>query len=161
MAEIENHMKDVSQDILGFREITRHIWNTCFIGSSASHSMGLHSAFNIIETELLNAIIFISNGRRSPVKQYRRSALQSIIVKPKKHLVDFTVQRAIQDEHGNNRWMLPQSLTTKTAEKMHFIDFFDWDPYGFLSMDLVRVETVDTATIFLMPERNCDFFLKD
>ncbi len=150
--------ENITNDMLRFREASRHIWNSCFAEMNDKWSLEIHDSFNIIELELLKTMVFHPRKVDALPTSYRKHGLSYIKVVPKSFLHEIPIQFCEVSENGNVVWKKDQLVAIKDLPKLYFLDFFDWDPYNILSMAYIRAETVEDKQVVLIAETYCDFF---
>lgn len=148
-------MKDVTQEMLRFKEAARHVWNTYLLESSSLMSIEIQDSFEKIERELLRALVLLPVGRPDAADDYRRAPLP-IALRAKSGLTDVPVQFGSVDQNRNIQWGLPSSIPGADISQYCYIEFFDWNPYGHIDRGYVKARTSD-GRLALIEQTYCDF----
>jgi hypothetical protein len=64
--------KDITDEMLKFKEAVRHSWNTYFVGCDSPMSPDIQQAFGELERGLLRAIVLVPLGEASRAIEYRQ-----------------------------------------------------------------------------------------
>lgn len=150
-------MKDITKDMLRFKEAVRHVWNAYLIETGSPVCPELQDSFFKIERELLRALVLLPNGVPNFADDYRRQPMP-IRVQAKAGLSDVPVQFGSLDANRNMKWELPGSVPAADLSQYRFIEFFDWNPYGHIDLSCVKARADDARTV-LIEQTYCDFAL--
>jgi len=150
-------MKDITENMLRFKEATRHVWNTYLLGSAHVMLPDIQNSFALIESELLCVIVLLPFDAAHLVENYRKIPLP-IIIKPEVGLREIPVQFGTKDQVGNMIWQQTSSVNANDLQNFKFVEFFDWNPYGYIDMSFVKIYSSEAGWA-LVPNRYCRFSL--
>lgn len=151
-------MEDITAEMLLFKEAVRHVWNAYLLEAASPMSPELQESFAKIERELLRAIVLLPNGIPDLADSYRRIPLP-ILIQAKGGLSDIPVQFGSLDANFNMKWELPCSVPAPEVSQYRFVEFFDWDPYGYIDMSYVRALRSADGRFALIEQTYCGFAL--
>jgi hypothetical protein len=153
-------MRDVSSEVLRFREAGRHLWN-CFLmpGENVVDS-NIEESFESIERELLRCLVFSKSPEDADC--YRQGAIDRLIIKQRNPGADVQIQYGEKDSNGNVRWEKGRIYTSNDEfPDLRFIDFFDWTHFGFIDYGFVRALEIKGRRLALLPQQSCSFWLAE
>lgn len=159
-------MKEITKEMLLFKESVRHSWNTYFAEGASPASAAVQDAFAQVERSLFVALVLIPCNLQDRIDEYRKSPLSWLVVRPRPGLSEWPVQFGARDEGGNIKWRLRENLIVGEGSAAEFYDFFDWYPYGFLDLAYVRGRVMDTelaaskGSMLLIEQRHCQFLVE-
>lgn len=161
-------MKDITAEMLEFKEAIRHIWNGHFAQRRSRMSPEMQDAFSQIERGLFAAIVLSSLNVSKRAEEYREQPLSWLILEPASELTEWPVQFGDIDGTGNTTWQLPSVIDVKEGMIFEFFDFFDWNAFGFVDFPYVRarvratkVTTPLQGAVALIEQRLCRFMARD
>jgi len=148
-------MENLTKDMLRFKEASRHVWNAYLIETQESVSLKLQESFEAIERELLRALVLLPSGIPDVADSYRRSPMP-ILLRAKTGLTEVSVQFGAVDANSNIRWELPCLIPASDISRYRFIEFFEWNPYGYIDLSYVKALTAN-GRLVLVEQMYCDF----
>lgn len=159
-------MKDITAEMLEFKEAVRHIWNGHFAQRPSRMSGEMQDAFSQIERGLFGAIVLSSVDVDQRAAEYREQPLSWLILEPASELTEWPVQFGVMEDNGNTTWQPPSLLDVKEEMIFEFFDFFDWNAFGFVDLPYVRARVKSakakpSQSIALVEQRLCRFMVRD
>jgi hypothetical protein len=140
-----NTIKDVTESLWEYLEAKRHLWNTHFRGKvdSLQHCPILDD-FETIDRALFSALVIEAIVDSDDASRRQLAAkpweLLRVHLQPGLENIRLIVSDPIS---GLNRaWNSPESVQAPEEFDFGFIEFFEWNRYGFNSFPLIRV-TID------------------
>ena len=144
MEVIENYERQVVTKLVNnYRECVRSIWNSYFLQPfSYTQDFELVDSFKRVREELFRSIVLCPVVEDIPDDFLLGlpSPLVKIVPTSVSGDMPVMINRTRGETHGY--WDHPIS-TLKAGADLLFVDFFDWNPYGFLDMSLVIAEISD------------------
>lgn len=131
-------MTDVTARFASYRECVRHVWNAHVRPKEPGvPSVRLCEAFATVRRELLDAIVLAPLGvdLAEAADMPRR-----FVVVPKLHHMPILLNRSVP---AAGYWDYPVTSVEKPAVRLGFLGFFDWDDYGSIDLQYVRVVVED------------------
>lgn len=124
-----------------YREVARGIWNSHFKGKFETDSNWYYvDSFKTIRRELFNSMVFYPMLKDVP-DDFRLGTPTSLI-RLKLSVNGDTCVMISREKNGDcGYWDHPVTKISADAE-LRFIDFFDWNSYGFLDMAQVLAQIV-------------------
>lgn len=132
-------MKNVTFEVHKFKEASRHVWNAYFACISKDHASDVYSHFDRVENGLLWAIIGAPVGAAGIEEEYRTGPIKRLLVKIKDIYRKAPIRVGRLDSSKNIIWGNEQIISRIDDDVFWFIEFFDWDRYGFSDQPYVRV----------------------
>lgn len=133
---------DISDELLEFREALRHTWNAHLRYSGDPMSVEVQESLTMVERGLFYGLVLLPTSRCDAIDLYRREPMPFIQVQPRlsgeSHL---NVQAAERTSFGV-QWGVTQPVRMDGGTELQFIEFFDWDIYGWISLPLVKTRVV-------------------
>lgn len=128
-----------------YRDCSRSLWNKYFLENfKKNQDWDIVDSFNVIKGELFKTMVLnpLLGGRSADFSLGHPSTLLKVML-PENHNTAVKINRNKKDAFGY--WDHPiKELTSKAT--LLFMDFFDWNSYDFLDMNLIMCE------IFSNPE---------
>lgn len=134
-------MRDITSVLMRYLDAKQHLWNSFFLGTVRDlRECEPLDSFELIDERLFYALVCHPLKIKLPQKHlFRRDVVPSIIVKPKEDLPEVPLMLAEKLSGGSRRWNRFANCPTDGLT-LRFIEFFQWDKYGFLSSSLVRCD---------------------
>lgn len=159
-------MIEIAAQMLGFKEAIRHNWNTYFAPGHQSMLAAKQDAFASIERALLRVLVLESHGMGAIAEEYRTRVLHEILVRPAHCSGRIPIRYGRGEADGNFTWDQEVLVPVDSTTDFHFYDFFDWYPYGYVDLPLVRVRTTNLqgagdAKMALLEQHHCRFILNN
>jgi len=148
-------MENITNYMLRFKEAVRHVWNAYLVESYSPMSPKLQESFEKIERELFRALVLLPWGIPDVADIYRRVPMP-IMLQAKTGLTEIPVQFGSLDVNRNIKWGLPCTVLVDDLQLYQFIEFFDWNPYGCIDLNYVKVMSGD-GRFALVEQLYCDF----
>ncbi len=136
-------MKDITIVLDRYREACRHLWNTYFYANDdmSSYSGQMLDQFEEIQELLFVTLVLEKVATASYADQFKKEALPFLRVVPtSEHGVPIMIERPSRD--GNRYWDEPVNRVKPSDVTLHFIDYFDWNPYGHIDLKYYKVTIV-------------------
>lgn len=152
-------MKNITENMLQFKEASRHVWNTYLLKSAPPMALAMQESFEVIERELFRALVLLPHSIAEWASDYRVLPMP-VMLRAKEGLVDVPVQQGTLDDIGNVRWTSPQNIPASEISKYHFFEFFDWNFYGHLDFFYIKASSSE-GKVVLINQTYCDFMLND
>lgn len=149
--------RDVTIEMLSFKEASRHLWNAFLMPRDGSASIPLIQTFEVIERELLREMVLRNLGVDEGATSYRKGPIEGLYVRAKEYLTEVPVKFGDIVADGNVRWTEPAVLSVEELNKVEFFDFFGWNPYGPRDFSCVRALDVGSSRLCLFEAGNVDF----
>lgn len=127
--------KNVSYAILEFKEAARHIWNLYFSANASSESL---INFEKIEIELFRELVVNRLGLKIDAEDFRRRPISELFVSAKDFCKEFPISVGSQQSNGNMVWNSAEIIQVHADQSLFFVDFFEWNHYGFVDYSFVR-----------------------
>jgi hypothetical protein len=138
--------KILMTDLLNlYRECVRSIWNTYFFEQyKVTENSDFIESFCKIKQELFDSIVLIPVLADSEAFDYVLGFPCSRIKIIPRHMNSWDIPVDINRSKGEigGYWDHPISRINSQADLV-FIDFFDWNPYGFIDMSRIVAEILD------------------
>lgn len=134
-------MRDITSVLLRYLDAKQHLWNSFFLGSVRDlRDCEPLDSFETINERLFYALVCHPLKIKLPDKfLFTRDAVPTIIMRPKEHLKEVSLMVSSKLTSGGRRWEI-QEMYPAVGITLRFIDFFQWDKYGFLSSSLVKCD---------------------
>ncbi|MBT9099116.1 hypothetical protein KFZ76_15550 [Methylovulum psychrotolerans] len=144
MSETTNCL--ISHPLKRYRECARSIWNIYLMDQyQATQNWDLLASYKRIKQELFDSIVLVPVLQDDEVFDYqlgfpcsRINVIPSQIPNPGNRWDMPVAINRIKGETAGY-WDYPVTRITSQAELL-FVDFFDWDAYGFIDMSIVVAE---------------------
>lgn len=137
-------MKDITNNIMQYREATRHIWNTYFIGKVKSiQECGLLDYYEEIDKNLFYAIVLEAIDRGSyKIDAFRSQPISILRVIIKEEIDKLSIIISHSKNQTYKKWNEPIVLSSIEKAEFLFIECFEWDRYSYASYPyyLVRIK---------------------
>jgi hypothetical protein len=124
-----------------YLDAKQHLWNSFFLG----HVHDLRDCEPLDSFEMINERLFYALVCH-PLKiklpddfLFTRDAVPAIIASPKEYFTEVPLMLASKLTTGGRSWESKEMYPT-LGMTLRFIEFFQWDKYGFLSSSLVRCD---------------------
>ena len=132
-------MEALKASLLRYLDARQHLWNSNFLSLVGDiHDCAPFDDFDVISNRLFAAIVCHPHKIAVPENfVLGGDAISAIDVSARRGLSGFEVMFSRSVAENNRYWELPK-LVTSSDLQLEFIDFFQWDSYGFLSMSKVR-----------------------
>ena len=128
-------MPNVNDSMLVYRESARGLWNN-FLRQDADFDRV--DVFASIRSLLFDELVLKSIGKSGFKKTTARDPYPFLLVVPTVDPLPVEINRPSQDH--NMYWDYPvESLSTKGLS-LQFIDYFDWDDFGYIDFRYFRVK---------------------
>lgn len=128
-----------------YRECARSIWNIYFFEKyTITENSDLIESFGKIKQELFDSVVLVSVLADNEAFDYTLGfACPRIKIVPR-HINSWDIPVEINRSKGEigGYWDHPVSRISSTADLV-FMDFFDWNPYGFIDMSRIIAEISD------------------
>jgi len=128
-----------------YRECVRSIWNTYFFEQyNGTENSDLIESFSKIKQEIFDSIVLVSVLADCEAFDYVLGFPCSRIKIVPRHMNSWDIPVEINRNKGeiSGYWDHPISRINSQADLV-FIDFFDWNPYGFIDMSRIVAEISD------------------
>lgn len=153
-------MIDISSSMNDFKEATTHIWNT-YLGHTADpFDPNLQISRDLIERELFRTIVLNPVGDPDYGDMYRQGPMNRVRIEFIESIDWVPIQVSTLDFNGNHTWEVPQKTNIDKFGELHFIDLFDWDPYGSVDMTKIKIFDLSNSRSILIDEMYCKVFYK-
>lgn len=127
-----------------YREATRHIWNTYFVGKVKSlYECGILDYYEMIDKNLFYAIVLEAINRGSyKIDYFRSQPIPFLRVAIREEIDRFSMMISESQNEGSKQWSKPIELISIKKAEFSFIECFEWDRYGYASYPyyLVRIQ---------------------
>jgi hypothetical protein len=129
-----------------YLDAKQHIWNAYFIDEVQS----LYETEPLRSFEQIDALLFHSlvalplQLKLDKDFSFRRSPVPSLVLKPVAQLSSLNVQVLEPAAIGTGKWTRQELIGLKSA-RFAFIEFFQWDQYGYWSTNEIRCLVVKYA----------------
>lgn len=134
-------MIDITQQLLAYREVVRHIWNSCL--ASRAHTASAQEAYERVCEELFGVLVLDSISSNENVNLLNNVGFQSIRVVP---LIPEGVPILVNRESPSGPyWDAPLTAVSPSSAELTFIGFFDWDSYGQIDLQYFRVRILSST----------------
>lgn len=157
-------MKDITEQMLEFKEAIRHSWNSYFAKSSAPMSPDIQEAFRSVELGLLNAIVLAPLDMSARVNEYRKHPLPFIVIRPAQYLQELPLLVFEKQAGSDNSTVTPVTVVVGGQSAFEFFDYFDWYSYGHVDLPYVRASVASLQTrpglqgsLVLIEQMHCRF----
>lgn len=128
-------MQDVSKKLFGYLEAKRHLWNTYFINkvNSIKECSALDD-YEEIDKLLFSALVIADLGKTLPSNFILgKDPISFLRIVPHEG-IDRLSAMLSQPSTGKNRiWSKPMEISTDLSDEFLYIEFFEWDRYGFVT----------------------------
>lgn len=139
-------MQDITDHLYNYLEASRHLWNTYFRGRIKS----LYECSPLEEYEGIEELLFsalVANELDLSCPQSRRDVIDKpwlfIRVRPSAGLNALPMMvshSVVESVSGNRRWEEAKVIELSDNSDFGFIEFFEWDRYGFVTYPYIRVQ---------------------
>lgn len=138
--------KDITREILIYREIARMVWNVGYFPNSRLRSWYAVESYDrcmhlLFESMILSLLADPTSNDHSLLGDLRRP----IVVKPQYPQVEIRVNQN-EESNPSKVWGRPTLLLSTNRHELRFVRFFDWDLLGVRDLALAEVEIVSIAT---------------
>lgn len=136
-------MKDVTDLLFNYLEAKRHLWNVffrekVFADGNMNHDSLDH--FETIDWHLFSGLVLVELGKVLPKDTVIWNAPYEFLnVKPRDGLVELPMIVSEQPEASNGVWKIETNYANLSDAEFLFMEFFDWDLYGFVTYPYCRV----------------------
>lgn len=143
MSVINDKLKSIIDSTNEYRDCSRSLWNRFFMERFiSSQDWSLVDSFKVIKNELFKSIVLGSELENDNSSFFLGKPSRLIKVK----LADnYTTRVRINRTKNESAGYWDHPLTELDSKvTLLFVDFFDWNPYGFLDMTLIMAEVVSS-----------------
>lgn len=151
-------MIEVSLEMERFRKASVHIWNSYLMPGLYVVRLDIEDSFEIIERELLRCLVL--GGQSDAADNYRKKPIDCLLVELADGLTEVPAYIGKRDENGNMIWDNAILRTFDDSFHLQFYDFFDWNHFGHIEYEFVRVVDSTTNQLMLLPAESCSFWLR-
>ena len=149
-------MNDITECMLCFRDAAVHTWN-CYIRIFAdSASLDTQLSRDRIEFELLRVMVLRPYKIDLDPDNNRIKDISEINISVKDGLHEIPAYLGKVNDDGNVYWSECILYNSNGFPELSFQEFFDWDSYGHVSMNIVRAVSSD-GSFYLIEDRFCAF----
>ena len=135
-------MKNITKDIQRYREVVRHLWNSCLVNCVEQSPGATYESFGRICEELFDVLILEAHGSEESAERLNVAGFKTIRVVPAiKESVPLIVNRS---NPSGTYWDDSVKLKPDDCELL-FIGFFDWDRHNTIEMRYLRVLVASCA----------------
>lgn len=120
--------------------------------------LAVEESFLRIERELLRSIVLDGDDTADA---YGEGPVARLKVRPRLPSTEVPIQFGTTAEDGNTNWDSPKLVPIEEADQIEFIDFFDWNHFGYIDYGVVRALDKRTGRRVLIDNVNCDFWLTE
>jgi hypothetical protein len=141
-------MIDVTENLREYLEAKRHLWNVYFRGKvNALQQCPVLDEFEIIDRALFRSLVIQAVAASSDAVRRQLIATPWELLRVKLPVGLKSVRLAVSDPIAglNRAWNPPERLELPEHCDFGFIEFFEWDRYGFQSFPLIRA-TIDNRS---------------
>ena len=148
-------MRDVTNALLNYREATRHVWNTYFLERVSSlRECGALDHFEQIDRHLFHGLVLEELGKTAKqFDAFRQEPIPFLRIRPKER--ESTPLVVGDASNGASRVWNDETPIVVSSFELEFIEFFEWDRYGNLSLPYLRGRIVDIASHRNLLGREC------
>jgi len=152
-------MKDVTIELLSFKEAIRHVWNSAFLANIRDPSLDDVADFQDLAKRLFAALVIRKLGLQLTRNDYGEGLCFDIVVLHATGLTEIPVLRNKASERRGS-W---QHVKTPLQEfgTPNFIEFFNWGDFGFVDFPYVRCSSEANKCQYLVEQHNCRFAILD
>src|SRR5438105_1521583 len=125
-------MRDITSVLMRYLDAKQHLWNSFFLGTVQNlRECEPLDSFELIDQRLFYALVCHPLKIKLPHDHIlMRDAVSSIVTKPKEYLSEVPLMLADKTGSGSRRWNRWENYPTDGLT-LRFIEFFQWDKYGF------------------------------
>ncbi len=159
-----DNLKNISPEMLTFKDVTRSIWNQHFskIGLSNQETF---DKFDVLERSLFWSIVIVPLSLDIDLNNYRRAPLKNLFISIKGSVKECPILLGYEKSDNRVVWQESVCTNTKDFERWIFFDFFDWDSYHQIDQPYIRFHIVgshndDEPTWGLLETRYVEFLYK-
>lgn len=141
-------MKEITQILNGYRECVRHLWNTYFIIKvSSNQSWDLLDEYDEICKQLFNSLVLSQiDGPTYNKAVYSDSSPEPLLFFRVEPIVETGIPLHVSREKENvHYWDYPITQIKSGDADMRFIDYFDFDLFGFRDFQYCRVRIINST----------------
>lgn len=153
-------LKDISMEMLTFKEAIRHLWNTTFVADGQRASFEGVGAYQEISDRLFAELILERLDLPGLDQEYGMAPVPSILVVPIEGLTELPVMRN-DDSDQRGAWHSEELYPVERFGACEFIEFFSWDTFTFVDMPLVRCRSPRENCEYLVQQHHCRFAMVD
>ncbi|HLW92871.1 MAG TPA: hypothetical protein VKS78_16435 [Roseiarcus sp.] len=137
----------VTDNLLRYLDAKQHLWNSYFLGQVADlREREPLESFELIDRRLLFALVCRPLKLALPPDHYFfADPIRDILAIPRSYVTELNMMMSKPSEDGNRYWERP-TLFPKEGLVLSFIEFFQWDRYGFQSASLARCKVEAIAS---------------
>ena len=132
-------LRNITDVLLRYLDAKQHVWNNYFYGSvnDLAECEPLDS-FEVIDERMFAALVCHPLQLQfASAYRFKADPLGSIRLKPKSYLGEVGVRLLRPSDDGNSYWEPSRPIPARHFDAS-FIEFFEWDRYGFWGCSLVR-----------------------
>src|SRR5581483_7209129 len=132
-------MASAKTQLLRYLDAKQHLWNSNFLELFRDiRECEPLETFEKIDNLLFKALVRDRLAIALPDDfEVGKQAIREIAVRPQSWAKELALQVERPSTDGNRYWSLSRMFASRALE-MSFVDFFQWDSYGFLAMSKVR-----------------------
>lgn len=150
-------MRNVSFQMHRFKEASRHIWNAFLMPGEGVLDIGVEEAFEIVERELLRSMVLDGDASADA---YRSSSIAGLLVRPKAGYADIPVMVGTRDAAGSMAWSLAEMTPAESLQSLEFLEFFDWNHYGYIDYHLVKATDRCSGRNLMIDNLYCEYWVE-
>jgi hypothetical protein len=152
-------LQDITKEVNIYRECIRNLWNVYFLSRlTEENEFDLKDEFEEISTMIFSSLILNRIGcesfKKSKLNQSKLEPLNFITVSPSD---DSGIPLNINRDRGSSKreyWDHPVDFIKPDDVDMKFIDFYDFDQYGFRDFEFYLVNIKESSIDTNLKERN-------
>jgi hypothetical protein len=124
--------------MLAYRECSRSLWNTTLRCDVRPYEdFDAIDAFAAIGNLLFKQVVLVPLGRASFARARRQDPVPFLRLRPIADPLPIMVNRPSPD--GNMYWDDPATRLRAKGLSLLFVDYFDWDQFGYIDVQYYRV----------------------
>jgi hypothetical protein len=142
-------MINVTDNLRQYLEAKRHLWNVYFRGKIDSlQQCPVLDEFEVIDRALFNSLVVHAVDSGDSVKQQLLASRWQLL-RVKLLPGHSSARLAVSDPIAglNRAWNPPERVELPDDCDFGFIEFFEWDRYGFQSFPLIRATVDDRSNL--------------
>jgi hypothetical protein len=134
-------MRDVTDLLMTYREAMRHLWNTYFVREMSSLlECGALDKFEEIDRLLFSALVLDQLAPLHPAVNFRSEVWPFLRVVAQEDSDSLAMMLSDLITGPNRSWSDRTFIKLNPDTELAFIEFFDWDQYGFVSFPYIRLK---------------------
>ena len=151
-------MQLISESMLRFRDLSRDVWNFGIGNHKDAFHPAVQRSRDIIEKELLRILVLLPFKCEQSADDYRVKPISQILINGKKEYSEIPVLKATIEPNSNIVWKKDKTISSINFPLMNFFEFFDWNSYGNVNMNLIKSFSMSEKSFYLIEDRYCEFF---